>query len=231
VTNPNIYLHEIIRTVPGREEPYAASVLSLHNDPTRPHHGAVKRGTAQFRTTGTSGAWPSVINIWENTWQSQASNLERQFQDVARDTGMEDWWNRNLHLRRGGYDRLLVPAAYSPTLGELSARGVRAEVVLHEILWLPFGQPARYLAEYEQRFLPAAKRLGLELIGAYSVAMRPCQVMTILGAREWSQLAALLAADDSELRSWNEWRSARVERAEDLLLVPVRHDPLAGRRA
>jgi len=227
--NPNIYLHEIIRTVPGREEAYAASVLSLHNDPTRAHPERVKRGTAQFRTTGSSGAWPSVINIWENTWQGQATNLERQFQDVARDTHMEDWWNRNLHLRRGGYDRLLVPAPYSPTLGELPARGVRAEIVLHEILWLPFGEPARYLTEYERSFLPAAKQLGLELIGAYSVAMRPCQIMTLIGAREWSQLAELIAAESPELRAWNQWRAARVLRAEELLLVPVRHDALAGR--
>ena len=46
--NPNMYLHEIIRTVPGREEPYMASVASLHHDPTRDHRmdsGAVQ----QFR--------------------------------------------------------------------------------------------------------------------------------------------------------------------------------------
>ena len=30
-----IYLHEIIRTVPGREEPYMASVLSLTGRPGR----------------------------------------------------------------------------------------------------------------------------------------------------------------------------------------------------
>jgi hypothetical protein len=227
--NPNIYLHEIIRTVAGREEPYAASVLSLHDDPTRPRAGTARRGSVQFRTTGSSGAWPSVINIWENTWEGQANNLERQFQDAARDTSMEDWWNRNLHLRRGGYDRLLVPAAYSPTIGDLWARDVRTDVVLHEVLWLPFGQAGRYLGEYGQRFLPAAKRLGIELIGAYTVAMRPCQVMTIVGARDWSQLGALLSEDEPEIRAWNEWRSARVERAEELLLLPVRHDRLAGR--
>ena len=33
--NDHIYLHEIIRTVPGREEPYLASVASVHHDPTR----------------------------------------------------------------------------------------------------------------------------------------------------------------------------------------------------
>ena len=37
--------------------------------------------------------------------------------DGRRDPYLEDWWNRNLHLRRGGFDRLLRPAAYSPEHG------------------------------------------------------------------------------------------------------------------
>ena len=114
--NTNIYLHEIIRTVPGREEPYLASVLSLHYEPAR--RGRGHPAFAQFRSAGTSGAWPCAINIWENTWAGQAADLSRQFQDAQRDTAMEDWWNRNLHLRRGGYDRLLIPASFSPTLAD-----------------------------------------------------------------------------------------------------------------
>jgi hypothetical protein len=225
--NSHIYLHEIIRTVPGREEPYAASVLSLHEDPTR-QRGAAERGTLQFRTAQTSGAWPCVINIWENTWAGQTRNLVGQFLDQKRDTNMEDWWNRNLHLRRGGYDRMLVPAPFSPTCQELVARSVRGQVFLHEIAWLPFGEPENYLRELEGRLLPAARRCGVELIGAYRVAMRPCQVLTLLGAREWQGLASLVdgATSDPDLRAWQAYREARVKRAEELVLLPVRHDAL-----
>jgi len=227
--NPKIYLHEIIRTVPGREEPYAASVLSLHHDPGRHEGGRDAPGTlGQFRTAQTSGAWPSVINIWENTWAGQVGNFSRQFQDSRRDTNMEDWWNRNLHLRRGGYDRLLIPAGYSPTRAELRERDVRAEVFVHEIAWLPFGEPETYLRELERLLLPAARRCGVELIGAFRVALRPRQVLTLLGAREWAGLAALLdaAESDADLRAWHAYRSAKLERADELVLLPVRHDPL-----
>ena len=224
-----IYLHEIIRTVPGREEPYLASVLSLAHDPTRndPGHPAF----AQFRSSGTSGAWPCAINIWENTWPGQTEDLVRQFQDARRDVGMEDWWNRNLHLRRGGYDRILLPAHYSPSLADLEARGIHGEVFLHEILWLPFREAERYLATLERDLLPALERLGLDLVGAFRVAMRPRQVVTILGARKWANLAALLERADREpdLQRWNAYRAATIERAEDLLLLPARHGPLARR--
>lgn len=228
--NSRIYLHEIIRTVPGREEPYAASVLSIHHDPARPADSEVHGAFGQFRTAQTSGAWPCVINIWENTWAGKARDLAGQFQDAKRDTAMEDWWNRNLHLRRGGFDRILIPAEFSPTRDELVRRGVRVQVCVHEILWLPFGEPERYLGELERRLLPAAQRHGVELLGAFRVAMRPNQVLTLLGAREWRGLGAWLeaASSDPDLREWHAYRSAKRVRAEELVLLPVRHDPLAA---
>ena len=158
-------------------------------------------------------------------------NLAAQFQDAKRDTAMEDWWNRNLHLRRGGYDRILIPADYSPTRAELSARGARGQVFVHEILWLPFGEPEKYLRELERLLLPAARRYGVELIGAFRVALRPRQVLTLVGAREWSGLGAFIdaAESDADLRTWHAYRSAVIARAEELVLLPVRHDPLAVR--
>lgn len=227
--NPNIYLHEYIRTVPGREEPYLASVLSLSRDPTREHPG--HPAFAQFRAVPTSGPWPAGVNIWENTWAGQAGDLIGQFLDARRDTAMEDWWNRNLHLRRGGYDRLLVPAPYSPTLADLVERGVAGEVFWQDIVWLPFGEPRRYLDVLERDLLPALDGMGLVLVGAFRVAMRPRQVVTIIGARAWSGLATLLAGAvrDPALGRWREYRASTVQHAEDMLLLPARHGPLVPR--
>ena len=132
---------------------------------------------------------PRGINIWENTWAGQTEDLVSQFLDTGRDATMEEWWNRNLHLRRGGYDRILVPAAFSPTLAELDARAVTGEVFWQEIVWLPFGEPRRYLDAVAEQLMPALEQLGLVLVGAFRVAMRPRQVLTIIGAPEWSRSA------------------------------------------
>ena len=228
--NPYIYLHEIIRTVPGREEPYLASVLSLHFEPTRgPREERDVLG--QFRSIQTSGAWPIGINIWEKTWAGQTDDLVTQFQDSRRDTKMEDWWNRNLHLRRGGYDRLLIPTEYSPTLADLVARGVTGEVFWHEIAWLPFGEPRRYLDALGEQLLAALDEFGLHLVGAFRVAMRPRQVLTIIGAPEWSCLGEYLNAATSHdgVKRWNEYRANTVDHAEELLLLPARHGELYRR--
>jgi hypothetical protein len=142
---------------------------------------------------------------------------------------MEDWWNRNLHLRRCGYDRLLIPAEYSPTRAEVRARGITGEIFLHEIVWLPFGEPPRYLERFAAEVGPALEQHGLDLVGAYRVAMRPRQVLTLIGASEWSSLGRFLdaATRDAGLRKWHEYRASCVEQAEELMLIPARHDALA----
>lgn len=231
--NPNIYLHEYIRTVPGREEPYLASVLSLHYEPSRA--GLGHPAFAQFRAVQTSGPWPAGINIWENTWAGQTSDLVGQFLDAKRDTAMEDWWQRNLHLRRGGYDRLLIPADYSPTLADVEARGIHGEVFLQEILWLPFGEPRRFLDRFGDEVVPALADLGLDLLGAFRVAMRPRQVLTIVGAREWTGLSAYARAVGPDARSgspiaeWATYRGEVAQQAEEMVLIPARHGPLYRR--
>jgi hypothetical protein len=226
-----IYLHEFMRTVPGREEPYMASVLAVVQRPGRKGSPDHHRQLGLFRTADTSGPFPFVINIWEHTARSQAAALERQFADAHRDRAMEDWWNRNLHLRRGGYDRILIPSAYTPDAASLERAGVRGRVFLHEILWLPLGAADDYLAALEGQFIPLARRFNWQLVGAYRVSQRPRQVLTLFALRDWSDLAGLLAAraQDAELRRWFDYRDRTVERLEELVLLPARMNPLGIR--
>jgi len=231
--NPHIYVHEVMYTVPGREEAYMASVMSIRDDPGRADrqtHGAL----GQFRSVDTSGSWPGVINIWEEDWDALADDLAAQFHAAQRDVALEQWWNRNIHLRTGGYDRVLVPAAYSPTKRELSDRGFTGEVFVHEIIQLPFDEADHYLDQVEHLLLPGLARHGVELVGAFNVAMRPRQVLTIVGAPKWADLAALFAAmpTDPDLRAFAEYRAEVVEHVDELMLIPARHDSFAtGRTA
>jgi hypothetical protein len=226
-----VYLHEIMRTVPGREEPYMASVLSVVERPGRQRSPDHNRQLGLFRSAETSGPFPLVINIWEHSWASQAAALERQFADAQRDRGMEDWWNRNLHLRRGGYDRLLIPTAYTPDAAGLARAGVRGRVFLHEIVWLPLGAADDYLTALGQQFLPLARRFDWQLVGAYRVSQRPRQALALFALRQWSDLARLLAARaaDGELRRWFDYRDGLVEEMHELVLLPGRMNPLGIR--
>lgn len=230
-----VHLWEVIHTVPGQEEPYMTSVLSISE--RRDYFGAPEtaptgpkyRGqVGLFRTAEVSGLWPKVINLWgERDWRGFVDNLKGQFTDT-RHVAMEEWWNRNLSLRRGGFDRVLLPATFSPDTIRLAQEGVKGRVFLHEIIQVPWGEVPNYLARLEREFLPAAQRHDWQLIGAYSVAMRPREVLTVWGMREWRGFADLLAAAESEsdLREWFAYRERTVTRSEELVLLAGRVNPL-----
>src|SRR3990172_7736133 len=119
-----------------------ASVLSVSHMPGRDATGHNARQLGQFRTAETSGSWPAVVNIWDYGWPNLAAALARQVGDADRDRPLEDWCNRNLHLRRGGYDRLLVPTACTPDSAGLAAAGVRGRGFLPPSLSRPPGAGA-----------------------------------------------------------------------------------------
>jgi hypothetical protein len=227
-----VNLWEIIHTVPGQEEPYMTSVLAA-SDRGRQSRGEpvdADRYPMQvglFRTAEVSGTWPKVINLWgPREWRQLVSDLKRQFTD-ARDVDMEDWWNRNLTLRKGGFDRVLVPAGFSPDPGQLQRARTKGRVFLHDLAKLPWGEAPNYLARLEREFLPAAERHGWQLIGAYLVAMRPREVLTVWGMREWQVLADLLAAAETEpdLAEWFAYRAQVLTENEELVLIPGRINP------
>lgn len=229
--NPHIYVHEVMRTVPGREEAYMASVLSIRDDPGRADR-QTHAAFGQFRTVDTSGPWPGVINIWEEDWDALASDLAAQFHGAPRDVALEQWWNRNIDLRTGGFDRVLVPAPFSPTKRELCDRGFTGEVFLHEIIHLAAAEADRYLDHVERRLVHALTDYGVSLVGAFRVAMRPGQLVTIIGAPQWADLTAFVGAmaSDPEIKAFAEYRAEVVDRVEECFMIPARHDPFATGR-
>jgi hypothetical protein len=224
-----IYLHEIIHTVPGQEEPYMSAMMARRGySHLAPGEGGESQQLGLWRTTGTSGVWPKVINLWElPSWRQLMHNFSVQFTD-RRDPHLEDWWNRNLYLRRGGFDRLLLPASFSPDRAALLARGTKYRVFLHEFVQVPYGEAPAYLATLERTFLPAAARRGWDLIGAHRVALRPREALTIWGLDEWADLAGLLSAAEREpdLREWFAYRAKTVTCSEEMVLLAGRINPL-----
>ena len=225
-----IFLHEIIRTVPGQEEPYMASVLSIVEAPSRMEEERDGQ-LGMWRTAEASGPWPKVVNIWQHAgWHTLFQNLRRQFTDVQRDSPMEEWWQSNLHLRTGGYDRVLLATGYSPSGNQaIAEQGIKGRVFLHEIHALPMGEPAGFLDRLGKEFVPAAEGYGWSLVGAYRVAWRPREALTIFAMSEWSDLARLLQSreSDSALKSWFAYRDGIVQNTDEMLMMAGRLNPMA----
>ncbi|MBM4268337.1 MAG: hypothetical protein FJ144_17295 [Deltaproteobacteria bacterium] len=222
-----IYLHEIIRVVPGREEDYMASVLSLSFIPDRKRERVGHLGQlGLFRAAEHSGRWPAVVNVWEHTdWGTLTHALARQFQDTARDAKMEDWWRANTDLRSGGHDRVLLPTAYTRDRASLERDGVRGRLFVHEIVKLNLGAVPQYLERLGD-VLPSARALGWELVGAYRVAWRPREALILWALDEWAALGRLSGASDAKVRAWNDHRASVTVDLEEIVLLPGRMNPL-----
>jgi hypothetical protein len=221
MANTNLYLHEIIRITGTGSEAY-----KRHTGERRPA-GPAGTLVGTWQQSGSTGAWPRVVNLWEmRGWDHWADILEYQYgqRTGAQPPGLRRWWTEAAKLRSGGFDRILEPVPWSPTRDELIARNVRGRAFVQEIATVRPGTARQYLDAVAAERLPLAERSGLALVGAWQTTMRDTEAMLLWGfatLRDYSRHLSQVGSD-GEMRRWaaraREWRTDYRE----TLLVPSR---------
>ena len=177
-----------------------------------------------FGTVGSTGRWPEVVNIWEEEgWTGLARNFAFETSHPGmQDPSLQEWWRTAAEFRSGGFDRILVPAAWSPTSDELVAAGVRGEFYAHELIGVRAGEAANFLADVHERALSIHERLGLTLVGAFQTAMidhSECILVWAIPDHEtWGAYEAAGYAN-GELARWRADARARTRSWHRILLV------------
>jgi hypothetical protein len=165
-----------------------------------------------------------VINLWEmRGWDGWAEILEYQYAPRAgQPPALRRWWTEATKYRSGGFDRILEPAAWSPTRDELVARGVRGRAFIQEIATCLPGQAEAYLDAVARDWLPVATRRGLTLAGAWRTAMRDTEALLLWSLPTLADFTRHLrdVRTAAETRCWAE--AARAWRTDyrETLLVP-----------
>lgn len=210
--NDKIYIHELIDVIGHNRARYMHHMTANWVPVAIAERN--QRCFGVWGTVGSTGRWPEVVNMWElDGWDGLADNFAHELSHATlQDPSLAEWWAAAAELRRGGYDRIAVPAPYSPTIGELVADGVRGTVYAHELMGVPPGLAPELLERLAEVARPAAAALGMHLIGAFEVAM---------GLE--SELIAIWALPD-----WPAW--VRYERswAPDGAMGPWRQELLAA---
>ena len=205
MANDKIYIHELID-------------IRGHNRSKYMHHMtanwvpvAIKERNQRcygvFGTVGSTGRWPEVVNIWElDGWAGLAANFAHELDHSSlQDPSLAAWWAIAADLRRGGFDRILVPAPWSRPIDELLAAGVRGDAgYAHEIVSVRPGAADEYLDALRDEGTTAVGEFGLELVGAFRVAMvNDSECITLWAIPDWETWAAFEGAQrDARLAAW-----------------------------
>ena len=160
-------------------------------------------------TVGSTGRWPEVVNIWElDGWDGLAANFDHELSHSSlQDPSLAAWWAQAAEFRRGGIDRILVPAPWTRPIDDLIADGVRGATYAHELVTLPPGRAGEYLDALRDVGKAAVEGLGLTLVGAFEVAMiSDSECVVIWAIPDWATWTAYEQAQLGE--ALREWRTA-----------------------
>ncbi|MGH7805756.1 MAG: hypothetical protein ACREQJ_15515 [Candidatus Binatia bacterium] len=221
-----IFLHELVRTVGARTDSYLDSVAE-HQGRSAAKTGRRDTLVGVFRALEVSGETPQGVNLWRwGGWEDAAAILGRQFEPQTQDPALKSWWLGNLDLRRGGFDRLLESASGSTDVAELRARGIAAEIFLHEIVALEPNEREGYLGALGDEGAAAFASAGATLVGAYRSVFRDDEAVSLVAFPSVAALAGWAVTWHGErgdaVGRWRA-RAAAGVRARQTLVLRARH--------
>lgn len=227
--NPKVYIHEFVEIRGHARAKYMQHMTANWGPIGRAERGQLCVGV--WGTIGSTGRWPEVVNLWEEDgWEG----LARSFAHETGHPGLQDpslaaWWAEAAVYRRGGRDRILLPAPWSPTVDELARDGVRGVFYAHELVDVVPGRARDYLDAVREVALPAYAERGLAPVGAFRTALRNDSECLLLWAIPTPEAWAAFERGQDDHPAALRWRRAADGLALDwrrTLLVDAPLSPL-----
>lgn len=205
-----IYIHELI-DIRGHQRARYQHHMTANWVPVAIEERS-QRCYGVWSTIGSTGRWPQVVNMWElDGWDGLAANFAVEAGSGRdQDPSLRQWWATAAEMRRGGFDRIVIPDEASRPIDVLCADGVRGELYCHELISVPAGRAGDVLAWVRTEVEAAYRRHGVELVGAFRTALRADDECLLLWALpDWQCWADFEAAlDRGPLRPYVDQRIA-----------------------
>lgn len=233
MANEKVYIHELIEIRGHARAKYLHHMTANWCPIGRAERGQLCFGV--WGTIGSTGRWPEVVNLWEEPgWDGLARNLARETSHPGmQDPALAAWWAEAAKYRRGGVDRILVPAPWTPTIEELCRDGVRCgDFTAHELVQAAPGRAADFLDRVREVALDAYAAFGLALLGAFRTAMRDDSECVLLWkvprAADWAAFERAQCAEpaDPRLARWRDAVAGVAQGWRRTLLVDAPLSPL-----
>jgi hypothetical protein len=227
--NEKVYIHELIDIIGPNRSRYMHHMLANWSPIGREERAQLCFGV--WGTVGSTGRWPEVVNIWEHDgFEGLADSFAVEFDSpTLQDPKLAKWWAEAANFRRGGFDRILVPAPWMPTIGQLCEQRVHGEVYAHETYSLPPGGAPDFLQAVAEESVGLHTRFGWTLCGAWRTAMvGDAECLLVWSIPTWRDWAAVEHAEtrDPGLVSWRARTAAMATGQHRFLMVDAPLSPM-----
>jgi hypothetical protein len=228
--NEKLYIHEYIDIIGHHRAAYMHHMTANWSPIAQapPRHQLCY---GVWGVVGSTGRWPEVVNLWEHDgFDGIALSLGHETgRPQLQDEKLEKWWAEAANYRRGGYDRLLVPAPWTRTIDELCAAGIRGDLYAHETVKLAPWEADEFLSLVADAAIDAHGEFDWQLAGAWKTAMHDDSECTLIWAiPTWEQWAALenAGAATPGLRRWRDHLHDRATSFERFLMNDAPLSPM-----
>jgi hypothetical protein len=209
--NHKVYIHEFIDIIGHNRARYMHHMTANWSPMSQEDRG--QRCYGVWGVVGSTRRWPEVVNIWEeNDFESLARSFRAELSHPdLQDPKLAAWWAEAASMRSGGFDRLLIPAPWMPTIDEACAAGIRGELYAHEHVRVPRGSSAEYLEIVRKEAVPELGRFGWILVGAWRTALTDDSECFLLWAiptwGQWGDYESAVASDPPRV----DWQARHLE--------------------
>lgn len=227
--NDRVYIHEFIDIRGHHRADYMHHMTANWSPTAQEERAQLCYGV--WSLIGSTGPWPQVVNMWEEEgWDGLAGSFGIEaVGGGAQDPTLARWWAKAAEFRRGGFDRILVPAPWTRTVEELCADGVAPGVFAHELVKVRAGSAGELLERAREQAVAPLGRHGWELVGAFTTAMvDDDEALLLWGIPSWPEWAAGEAAHstDDDVVAWRQSARDLVTAWHRILLVNAPLSPL-----
>jgi len=226
--NDRVYIHEFIDIRGHSRADYMHHMTANWSPTAQEQRNQLCYGV--WAVLGSTGGWPQTVNMWEEAgWDGLASSFAIETSGHgAQDPALAKWWARAADFRRGGFDRIMVPAPWTRTVAELCHDGVRGAVYAHELVSVRAGSAREFLERARELAAPALGRFGWDLIGAFTTAMvNDDEALLLWAIPSWDAWAAgERGHGDGDVVAWRDSTRDLVSSWHRVLLIDAPLSPL-----
>lgn len=224
--NDRAYIHEFIDIRGTHRADYMQHMAANWSPSAQEDRKQLLFG--MWAVLGSTGPWPQVCNIWE---EPGLTGLAGSFGNETVGAGLQDpklerWWNKAAEFRSGGFDRILLPAPWMPTITQSLDAETRADVFAHETIKCQPGTAPDLLELASTAAREVHAEFHWKLVGAWTTAMRDDDEAILLWALpDWQAWARFESVQRTHQRILT-WRSMVREIATDWQRILLAAAPL-----